>query len=299
MTPRLLVLATALAATTCVPPLGPDDSLVQSPRILALRADPAEAAPGTLVTFTSLVAGSRGTVKGAAIEWSFCAAPKPLTEDNAVSNACLGPSSLVPAGSGPTATAAIPSDACSLFGPDAASAGARPRDPDATGGYYQPIRASLLGADTAFALARVRCDLADANAAAARAFAAAYTLNQNPRLLPLTARRDGSPTPLTAIPAAAHVVLEAGWPAASAETFAYFDPVSQAITTQRESMQVAWYSTGGTLDTESTGRSTSDLATTTDDGWIAPSAGGTVHLWVVLRDSRGGVDFAEYELVVQ
>ena len=159
-----------------------------------------------------------------------------------------------------------------MFGPDTQSVGFRPRDPDATGGYYQPLRADLAGAATAFALARIRCDLANADATAASAFSAAYVPNENPELLPLTATLDGAPATLTAIPAGARVVLEAGWPAASAETFAYFDPSTQVVTSQRESMQVAWYATGGALDTESTGRASDDPATTTDNGWTARRA---------------------------
>jgi hypothetical protein len=293
-----VALALVLTTSTCIPALGPGDSLITSTRILAVRADPAEAAPGASVTFTSFVAGPGGTVTNAGIDWSFCTAPKPLTEDNVVSNVCLGSSSLVAAGAGPTTTATTPSDGCSVFGPDVGSAGLRPRDPDATGGYYQPLRADLSGSDTAFELARIHCDLANADAAAATAFAAAYKLNLNPQLLPLTATVNGSPVALTAIPSGARVTLEASWPAASAETFAYFDPVSQAVTTQRESMQVAWYSSGGALDTESTGRASDDMGTTTDDGWDAPGDAGTVHLWIVLRDSRGGVAFAEDDLVV-
>jgi hypothetical protein len=292
-------LALVLATATCIPALGPGDSLITSTRILAVRADPAEAVPGTSITFTSFVAGPGGTVTNAGIDWSFCTAPKPLTEDNVVSNVCLGSSSsLVAAGVGPTTTATTPSDGCSVFGPDVGSAGLRPRDPDSTGGYYQPLRADLTGSDTAFELARIHCDLANADAADATAFAAAYKLNLNPQLLPLTATVNGSPQPLTGIPTGARLTLEASWPAASAETFAYFDPVSQTVTTQRESMQVAWYSSGGALDTESTGRASDDMATTTDDGWDAPGTAGTTHLWIVLRDSRGGVDFAEYDLVV-
>jgi hypothetical protein len=294
-----LLLGLVGATSTCIPSLGPDDSLVSSPRILAVRADPAEAAPGKMVTFTSFVAGPDGTISGAAITWSFCSAPKPLTEDNVVSSACLDASSLVGAGQGPTTTAAIPTDACSTFGPDVSSTGNfRPRDPDSTGGYYQPLRADLAGSDTAFELARVHCDLANADAVAASEFAKSYTLNQNPQLQPLTATVDGAPADLTAIPPGARVTLEASWPAASAETFAYFDPVSQTVTTQRESMQVAWYSSGGALDTESTGRASDDMTTTTDDGWDAPTQAGTVHLWIVLRDSRGGVDFAEVDATV-
>jgi hypothetical protein len=290
--------ALACATATCVPSLGPGDSLVTSTRILAVRADPAEAAPGASVTFTAFVAGSGGTVTSAGIDWSFCTAPKPLTEDNVVSNACLDSSSLVAAGVGPTATAMTPSDGCSVFGPDIASTGFRPRDPDGTGGYYQPLRADLARADSAFELARIHCDLANADAAAASAFAAAYQLNTNPQLLPLTATVAGAPTALTGIPSGARVTLEASWPDASAETFAYFDAATQGVTVQRESMQVAWYSSGGALDTESTGRASGDSVTTSDDGWSAPSVAGTVHLWIVLRDSRGGVDFAEYDLVV-
>jgi hypothetical protein len=295
---HLVLLALACATATCVPSVGPGDSLLGSTRILAVRADPPEAKPGVTVTFTSLVAGPGGTVVNAGIDWSFCSAPKPLTEDNVVSNACLDSSSLVAAGAGPTTTTMTPSTGCSVFGPDVGSAGLRPRDPDATGGYYQPLRADLAGTDSAFELARIQCDLANADASAASAFAAEYHVNLNPQLLPLTATLGGSPTALTAIPTGARVTLEASWPDASAETFAYFDPVSQVVTSLRESMQVAWYSSGGALDSESTGRAADDFALTTDDGWNAPDAAGTVHLWVVLRDSRGGVDFAEYDLVV-
>ena len=76
---RLLVMAFLVGTATCVPSLGPGDSLITSTRILAVRADPAEAAPGTSVTFTAFVASPGGTVTGADIGWSFCSASKPLT----------------------------------------------------------------------------------------------------------------------------------------------------------------------------------------------------------------------------
>jgi hypothetical protein len=295
---RITALALGLAASTCVPILASDDSLITSSRILAVRANPAEAVPGTSTTFTSLVASPSGTVTNAEVDWSFCTAPKPLTEDNIVSSVCLGPDSFLDAGSGPSTTAKTPSDGCSVFGPDVGSAGLRPRDPDATGGYYVPLRADLAGSDTAFELARIHCDLSNAAAADATAFAMAYKLNLNPQLLPLTATVDQSPIALTTVHIGTRVALEASWLEASAETFAYFDPVLQVITSQRESMQVAWYSTGGAFDTESTGRASNDPATTSNNRWLAPSVAGTVHLWIVLRDSRGGTDFATYDVVV-
>jgi hypothetical protein len=257
------------------------------------------------VTFTALVAAPSGTVNGAPIAWDFCTAPKPITDDNAVSNACLGSGALiadagptlVAAGAGPSTTANTPAKGCTLFGPDTGSTGFRPRDPDSTGGFYQPLRAALSGAPDAFALARIKCDLPNASADAAAAFAKAYKLNQNPKLQPLTAKMNGAAVALGAIPAGARVTLEASWPAASAERFAYFDPSSQTVTTKREAMQVAWYSSDGSFDTESTGRASDDPATTSDDNWHAPDAAQTTHVWIVLRDSRGGVDFGSYDLV--
>ena len=293
-----VTLAFLFATPTCIPDLGPGDSLLISTRILAVRADPAEAPPGTKVTFKAFVAGPGGAVTTAPIAWDFCAAPRPLTDDNVVSNACLGTSSLVSAGTGPATVATTPRNGCSLFGPEPPSGGFRPTDPDATGGYYQPLRLDLAGAQTAFALARIHCDLANAGAAAASAFAAAYRMNQNPSLLGITGAIGGVAVPLTAIPAGERVQLTATWTAADAETFAYFDPSSQSVSRQREAMQVAWYATSGAFDTESTGRAATDSATSSDDVWTPPSTAGTARIFVVLRDSRGGVDFASVELTV-
>jgi hypothetical protein len=52
------------------------------------------------------------------------------------------------------------------------------------------------------------------------------------------------------------------------------------------------------FDTETTGRAGADTASRSDNGWTAPSAPGLAHAFVVLRDSRGGVDFASVELTV-
>jgi hypothetical protein len=299
-----VTLAVAGAAARCIPALGPGDSLITSPRILAVRAEPAEAVPGTRVAFTALVATPAGT-DDAGVAWSFCTAPKPLTDDNVVSNACVGDgpgvgdaAPLQGVGVGVSVTAKTPTTGCSIFGPDVGSMGLRPVDPDSTGGYYQPLLATLAGAGDAVELARIHCDLANAGATVATAFAKAYHDNLNPTLLPVTATLDGGTVSLSAIPTSSRVVLQASWPAASAETFAYFDEASQTVGSQREAMQVAWYSSGGTLDTESTGRAGDDPATSSQDAWTAPGSAGTVHLWVVLRDSRGGVAWDVQDLIV-
>ncbi len=284
---------------SCVPTFRANDALVTAPRILAVRAEPAEAKAGASVTFTALVAGPSGTVEAPAIGWSFCDAPKALTDDNVVSSACLDASSLIALGHGAGVTARTPGDACSLFGPVTPAGGLRPRDPDPTGGYYQPLRADLAGADPTFALVRIACDLANASAAAATAFGKAYAPNENPTLLPLTATVNGAPVMPSAVPAGSRVDLTASWPASSAESYAYYEPASDTVVTRREAMSVAWYTSGGTLEQEGTGRAEDDPATTSSNVWTAPAGAGTMALWIVLRDSRGGVNFASYEVNVR
>jgi hypothetical protein len=296
---RVILLLPLLLGAACVPDLSSDDARVTVPRILAVRAEPAEAEPGSSVMFTALVAGPQGSVEGPPIAWSFCEAPKPLTEDNVVSTACLDAKALLAVGNGASVTATTPGNGCSLFGPDPPPGAVRPRDPDATGGYYQPLRADLPGWDPTFALARIRCNLANASAASAMAFANAYVPNENPKLLPLATSAAGIPVSLDALKPGARVDLVASWPPPSAETYAYYDPAFDAVGIKREALSVAWYASSGTLDRESTGRAEDDPATSSSNSWTAPTTGGTTYLWIVLRDNRGGVDFETYEARVR
>jgi hypothetical protein len=292
----LLVSGCVLAA--CAPDLPLDDGLVTSPRILAVKAEPAEAKPGALATYAAFVAEPDGARDLPPVAWEFCTAPKPPTENNVVSNACLEASSLTPAGEGNSITAATSTDACSLFGPDTPPGGFRPRDPDVTGGYYQPLRADLAGAAPVFHSQRLLCDLGAAPADIASEFAAEYVPNVNPQLLPVAFSVSGSAVSPSAIPRGARVKVDASWPSADAETYAYYDRVAQAVTTRRESMRVAWYVSAGSLEAASTGRDEDDPQTSTSNVWTAPTTPGSSKLWLVLRDARGGVDFADYELDV-
>jgi hypothetical protein len=203
---------------------------------------------------------------------------------------------------GPMVRAAVPSNACALFGPDPppqmpGMPPLRPRDPDVTGGYYQPLRL-VEGTLTGFALERVTCDLALAGADLAVQYATTYMANTNPKLTPLTTTLNGAPVALTAIPAGKTIGLSVGWPAEDVESFPVFDAVAGQLVKHRESMRVSWFATGGSFEHEVTGRNEDEMATTTDDNWTAPTQPGQVHVWIVLRDSRGGIDFASYELVV-
>jgi hypothetical protein len=72
------------------------------------------------------------------------------------------------------------------------------------------------------------------------------------------------------------------------------DLTTQTVVYQREGIDVAWFATGGTFDNDTTGRAGTDDATTSDNGWIAPTTTGPVHVWVVLNDDRHGVGWAGY-----
>jgi len=287
-----------LALGACRPDFNEDEALVTAPRVLAVKSEPAEATPGTPTTFTGFVAAPPSVPSPASPVWSFCMAPKPPTVDNVVSPACLDSVSLLPAGEGFTIMAPTPSAACTLFGPNVAASGFRPRDPDVTGGYFQPLRVDLTGADPAFHLQRVQCGLSAAPADIASEFGHEYVPNDNPHLAPLISTIAGHDADLSQIPAGAQVELTVSWPAADVESYAYFDPALQAITTRRESMRVAWYVSAGKLRTQSSGRAEGDLVLSSGNVWTAPNSSGSATLWIVLRDSRGGVDFAVHQLEV-
>jgi hypothetical protein len=304
-------LAVAAAAAGCKPDLGAPASLVSGPRLLAVRATPPDATPGVdMVTYDALAVDVTGTVASPAIDWAQCLAPDPPAFSNDVSDACLAipDDTTAPA---PTFTAIPDIDDCSVFGPDTpppkkGQPPTRAADPDTTGGYYQPVRArwqSDAGPVLAFTLERIICHLANAPVTAAGEFASTYTPNKNPVLaaltydpagaaLPLYAAGQAAPPAAVSVAAGASVTLEADFSADSAETFPVWDVVSLALVQQRESLRVSWFATGGTFDHDATGRTSDETETFTQNVWTAPETPGPVSFWAVLRDSRGGLDFA-------
>lgn len=284
----------AAALTACAPDLPDTPWLVEPPRILAVQFDPAEVAPGTDVAARALVASRDGTVNDAAVEWSFCQTPKPPAENRTVNEQCLGPG-LETAGEGPSVYLTLPPDGCALFGPETPPGDFRPRDPDATGGYYQPIRMEIEG-QMAFGLARIKCNLRSAPSDVALELKARYENNLNPAIASVEATIAGKPVPLDQIPAGAEVRFSLRWPEGAAENYVVYDPLAQAVAPARENLSVAWYTTGTALDPPhvSVARSAASAGTL----WHAPRDPGTIHFWAVLRDSRGGSDFTAWDAVV-
>jgi hypothetical protein len=262
------------------------------------------------------------------LNWAMCLLQKPLAVSGPTSPACfVGASSgLVPLAPAPGMTGSVegtvPENACELFGPDvpppkAGQPSPRPTDPDSTGGFYLPVRVDADGQYSS-APERITCQPGGVTQQVFVAFADGYKANQNPVLSSLS-RVDGDggtiASLLTAAPGASpaltvgpgeRVLLSAEWPAcpttptecSGAETYLVIDPTNREITTQRESMVAAWYATGGAFDVDRVGRAATDLGTTAVNGWTAPASAGTIALWVVLRDARGGIGWGSYAIAV-
>jgi hypothetical protein len=215
----------------------------------------------------------------------------------------------------------------------------RPVDPDSTGGYYEPVRLLASDGTITLERTRLTCGPGGVASDIGVEFSHRYHANTNPVVESLSMVGEGptgaalvtSDSGTNGVAAGAHLSLRVAWaqcpttdvckdgvcgpdetsdscPAdctmpkgcTGAERFVVFDIGSQSVAVQRESIAVAWYTTpGASVDTDRTGRQSSDDAPTSDNGWHAPSTAGLAHLWVVLRDNRGGVGWAEYAFDVK
>ena len=281
---------------------------MNQPRVLAVRAEPAEVRPGETARYTALVATVTGSVADDGSGYAFCFQPRRLEERNGVAPECLEPAgSQVSALEG--AAGIVPVDICSRFGsvpppsePDQPPF--RPVDPDVTGGYYLPVRVQLdghLGDSTEFAFGfqRIRCDLEGAPFDVAREFARTYEANQNPAIASFRLDHE-------VLPAAVHVRsgqavrITVAWRSESVETYPFFDPLQVELRDRLESMAISWFATGGTFT-----RARSEVAEEQADAqlevanvWTAPDGPAEIWLGVVVRDARGGVDWRSARVAV-
>ena len=310
------LLGLSAAAGGCKPDLGSPPSLVVGPRFLAVRGVPPEAAESGVVTYDALVVDTNGTVTNPTMGWAQCLIPDPPANGNDFSSGCLSIPDDTTAPS-PTFTAPLPASACTLFGPETpppmkGQPPTRPADPDTTGGFYQPVRVtwqSDAGPALAFALERITCPLANAPTDIAGQFASTYVPNNNPVLSDLLLDPAGAATSLYApgqapgpqtatISAGQKLTLQADFSDDSAETFLVWNVLTLTLDMQRESLSLSWFATGGVFEHDATGRSQTETETFTQNVWTAPMTPGPVYLWTVLRDDRGGIDFAAAEIDV-
>jgi hypothetical protein len=303
-----------LALVGCTPELLDTTSLVGGPRLLAVAAAPAEVRPGQPFTLRALDVSPAGEA-GRAPAWSLCTERAPLTEAGPLSSTCLagdGPA----LGTGIEVMGTVPRDVCRNFGPDqppprAGQPPGRPADPDATGGYYQPVRVRIPGeGDSAFAV-RVLCNLGGATPEQQAAFDQGYRLNQAPALSGLFAAGGGripavqeDPAAVSLVPAGATVSLRAAWPrcgdeaCGGAERYLWFDPAARALVMRREAVRISWFATAGTFAAARTGEGETGEISESTNVWTAPQTPGDVRVWLVVRDDRGGLGWSSHRLRV-
>jgi hypothetical protein len=313
------------ALLACTPSLDDHTSIVSSPRLLAVTATPAEGAVGAAFVLNALYVDGEGPRDPSSIDWAMCLRQKPLGEPGPIDPGCFVDAApdLVPLGTGASVRGTVPADACELFGPDSpppepGQPSARPTDPDTTGGFYLPIRVRSEGEQWSAALERIACQPSGLTQSVFVAFTNGYRLNTNPTISELSRlNEDGggaSRVPpdgpsqgagLT-VSSGARLTFRAQWPSCAgrdacggAESYIAIDPTSKQIVTRRESMVASWYATQGVFDEDRDGRDENDSATSVDNGWTAPAGAGPVHLWVVLRDARGGVGWGSYTITVR
>ena len=294
---RAALLPLGLAMAACAPDFPDTPTLVDGPRILGVRGEPAEVQPGDEVTLEVLVASPAGEVAEPAAFWSLCLTPKPPAENGPVNPVCWDEAYQVIGGPARSLSLQIPDEACQLFGPETPPGDFRPRDADASGGYYQPIRVSIPEL-AAFAFERVQCGLSNAAADVSIEYRDRYLANRNPEIAALEIAVDGAVIEGDQVPAGARLTLTARWSESDAEVFPVLDVPSQTLVDRREALRVSWFATAGSFDAERSGRSAEETETFSDNGWQAPD-GGVVHIWAVLRDSRGGSAWASRTLTVR
>jgi hypothetical protein len=308
----------------CTPDFGDTTSLVTEPRLLAAQGAPAEGATGSAFTVRALYVGPNGPADAGSIRWSTCLLQNPLGNPGSVNPACFADASagLVPLGTGGVVNGVIPVNACELFGPEspppaAGLPAARPTDPDSTGGYYLPIRVETGDLPDSVVSERIACQPSRVTESVFTAFTMGYIPNENPVISSLSRVMSSSANSVVApdmpggkarlaVPVGVSESLEVMWPpcpatpaaCGGAETFLLIDPSTTEVVTARESMVTSWYASGGTFTQDRVGISESDTTTQVVNTWVAPTAPGTVHLWVVLRDSRGGVGWESYTIDV-
>ena len=308
------------APAACVPDRDDHESLVTSPRVLAIQMEPAEVAPRQALRLRALYAGGEQSD----VDWAFCTEQKPLSELGPIAKNCLAPDGTglsEPFANGLEASGTMPADACRLFGPDRPppkpkEPAGRPVDADPSGGYYQPVGVFDYDQNQASLFeARVSCSLPGVTRGQFTEFQTRYVRNVNPQIDAVEAVRDGEAVALDAGGEALHVRagealtlrvwtvgcasdLDAAARCGGAEPYLYFDLGSRSLVTRTERLSAAWFASAGSFRDSRTGLETAEDGSLSRNIWIAPVEPESVTLWVVLRDNRGGVTWQSYAIEI-
>lgn len=290
----------------CVPSVEEDPSLVIDGQILAVQFSPAEAKPKAKSTATALVVGSTET-EPADVEFNLCLARKALSELGPVAPGCVAeaPSDddVKHLGTGLRVELTVPEAACRLFGPqrppsEGGQPPGRPADPDATGGYYQPVVARL--DDVVLGGLRLDCGLSGGSQEQVAEYNRNRQDNANPE--PTSSRlkvgsgawKDVPSDSAVSVPRDTTITFRSQW--SEPEKYQLLAPDTLALEERREEYLASFYSTVGRFVEHRVIPNSRHVA---EAEWQSPSNRGVVDFWVVVRDGRGGVGWHAFSLEVK
>jgi hypothetical protein len=249
-------------------------------RVLGLKGEPPDVAPGATSTLEALV-----TAPADDLQWDLCRQVAVATQGETISPDCVSADTapyLTPLGHGSTVSVTMPPDVT----PDQLGA------PDSTLGFYLPIRLrARSGGQTITAFYSLRLTTPPLPA------------NQNPQLADIVVSAadgthtlvDGTPLP---VQASDTLTLQASVTPDSYEHYPLVDPVNQTATDTVEQIRFFWFTTAGELAHDITGNDNSGSPQTLTFQKHAPAPGTTIDLWVVARDERGGTDYTHRTLLI-
>lgn len=224
----LSVLTLGALVAGCVPEFTDDVSQVEDFRVLAVRADPAEVAPGGQVSLSVLWAAPTGeTVEVEDVSWGLCTQKKELTELGPVAPECLDEfteqesETLLYLGTGSQVETTVARDVCRFFGPlappaeEGSTVSGRPADPDLSGGFYQPV---LVGREAAsVGSIRLLCGPSGLSVSELITFNRGYRPNEHPEFESIEMQVSGSSETIDSeqtlsVAAGEAIRLRATWP---------------------------------------------------------------------------------------
>lgn len=260
----------------------PPASFVDGLRLLGMRADPPEAAPGQTVALTAWAVDTQQ--RAINLQWAACLAP-PDPGMGTINNDCLTTDMstfLTALGSGAMISTVVPAVPATALLP-----------PDITGGQYLPIRLSVTAqSDDDSGVYRLRLK-------------GTMAPNHNPTLASvdvitesngkvITRQSLDATTPLT-IHSGETLILRAEFTSDSAEAYQALNG-DGTLRSTTETLTAQWFSTGGSLDNETSG---ADVDETFRTNKRLPPPGTVIDLWVVAHDERGGSDMMHRQLLLQ
>lgn len=292
----------------CVPEIDDDPSLVVEGQILAVQFEPAEVKPESATQVNALVAASDDAELEKDVSFALCVARKPLSELGPVHPACLhgeDEDARRAVGRGIDVQLTVPKNACNLFGPQRPPAEpgqppGRPVDPDATGGFYQPVVATLDAA--VLGSLRLNCGLPGGSQAQVAQYNQDHVANQNPvaqKLEIKVADGEWQTIPFGAddavrVPRDEAISVRSRWD--KRERYLLLSTETRELTHANETLVASFYSTVGGFDEH---RVQLDKNSRASSRFHTPRQRGEVRMWIVVRDGRSGTGWTSFKLDVR